>query len=64
MTPKERDVDAVIARADRRGAALYHYYEEGPLRAEGDSITEVIGQIGIARNRCQQAGGCYDHSIS
>jgi cysteine synthase len=64
MTPEERDTDVVIALADPRGAGLYHYDEEGQLRAEGDSITEVIGQIGIARNRCQKAGGCYDHSIS
>ncbi len=47
---KERNPDIVIALADPMGAALYHYYRDGELRAEGDSITEGIGQIRITRN--------------
>jgi cysteine synthase A len=47
---KERNPAIVIALADPLGAALYHYYQDGELRAEGDSITEGIGQIRITRN--------------
>jgi cysteine synthase A len=47
---KERNPDVVIALADPMGAALYHYYRDGELRTEGDSITEGIGQIRITRN--------------
>ena len=36
--------------ADPMGAALYHYYAHGALKAEGDSITEGIGQGRITAN--------------
>jgi len=36
--------------ADPPGAALYSYYTEGELRAEGTSITEGIGQGRITAN--------------
>ena len=39
-----------IALADPLGAALYSYYTEGELKAEGSSITEGIGQGRITRN--------------
>ena len=39
-----------IGLADPMGAALYHYFAHGELRAEGDSITEGIGQTRITRN--------------
>jgi len=39
-----------IALADPRGAALYNYYTTGALKAEGDSITEGIGQGRITAN--------------
>lgn len=39
-----------IALADPEGAALYSYYTEGVLRAEGSSITEGIGQGRITAN--------------
>lgn len=32
------------------GAALYNYYKHGELKAEGDSITEGIGQVRITKN--------------
>jgi cysteine synthase A len=32
------------------GAALYHYYTQGELKAEGESITEGIGQGRITAN--------------
>ena len=34
----------------RNGAALYHYYAHGSLKAEGDSISEGIGQGRITAN--------------
>ena len=50
MFLKERNKDAVIALADPPGAALYHYYKFGELKAEGSSITEGIGQGRITAN--------------
>src|SRR5690606_9927320 len=39
-----------IALADPMGAALYSYYTTGELKAEGNSITEGIGQGRITAN--------------
>ncbi len=39
-----------IGLADPHGAALYSYYTSGELKAEGDSITEGIGQGRITAN--------------
>jgi cysteine synthase len=39
-----------IGLADPDGAALYHYYAHGSLKAEGSSITEGIGQGRITAN--------------
>jgi cysteine synthase len=39
-----------IALTDPCGAKLYRYFTEGELRAEGDSITEGIGQGRITGN--------------
>ncbi len=39
-----------IGLADPMGAALYHYYANGELKAEGTSITEGIGQGRITKN--------------
>ncbi|KAA5805065.1 cysteine synthase A [Alkalicaulis satelles] len=39
-----------IALADPGGAALYGYYAHGELKAEGNSITEGIGQSRITAN--------------
>jgi len=39
-----------IALADPPGSALYAYYTQGALKAEGSSITEGIGQGRITRN--------------
>jgi cysteine synthase A len=47
---KARRDDIVIALADPPGAALYSYYTEGELKAEGSSITEGIGQGRITAN--------------
>jgi cysteine synthase A len=47
---KERKPEVVIALADPFGASLYNYYKHGELKAEGDSITEGIGQSRITKN--------------
>ncbi|MCV2872861.1 cysteine synthase A [Defluviimonas sp. WL0050] len=39
-----------VALADPEGSALYGYYAEGELKAEGSSITEGIGQGRITAN--------------
>ncbi|MCZ6744472.1 MAG: cysteine synthase A [Alphaproteobacteria bacterium] len=50
MALKERNPEIVIAIADPMGAALYNYYKHGELKAEGDSITEGIGQGRVTAN--------------
>jgi cysteine synthase A len=47
---KERKSSVKIALADPLGAALYSFYTEGVLEAEGSSITEGIGQGRITAN--------------
>jgi cysteine synthase A len=47
---RERNPDIKVGLADPPGAALFHYYKHGELRAEGSSITEGIGQGRITRN--------------
>jgi cysteine synthase A len=44
MALKERNKDVMIKLADPMGSALYEFYENGELKAEGESITEGIGQ--------------------
>ena len=50
MALKERNGNVQIGIADPMGAALYHYYKHGELKAEGSSITEGIGQGRITAN--------------
>jgi len=50
MALKERNKNVKIALADPMGAALYNYYKNGVLKAEGSSITEGIGQGRITKN--------------
>ena len=47
---KEKNGGVKIGLADPLGAALYSYYTEGVLKAEGSSITEGIGQGRITAN--------------
>jgi|SRR5690625_51187 len=47
---KERNADVKIALSDPSGSALWHYYAHGSLKAEGNSITEGIGQGRITAN--------------
>ncbi len=50
MALKERNRDIKIGLADPMGAALYNFYAHGALKAEGESITEGIGQGRITAN--------------
>jgi cysteine synthase A len=50
MALKARKPSVRIVLADPPGSALYHYYAHGSLKAEGDSITEGIGQGRITAN--------------
>ncbi|MBW7849088.1 MAG: cysteine synthase A [Rhodospirillales bacterium] len=50
MALKERNPAIKIALADPLGSALYNYYASGELKAEGNSITEGIGQGRITKN--------------
>ena len=47
---KERNSGVKIALADPMGAALYSWFTKGEFRAEGDSITEGIGQNRVTAN--------------
>ena len=47
---RARKPDVAIGLADPLGAALYHYYKHGALKAEGGSISEGIGQGRITKN--------------
>ncbi|MBV2144507.1 cysteine synthase A [Falsochrobactrum sp. TDYN1] len=47
---KGKNTDIKIALADPYGAALHSFYTTGELKAEGDSITEGIGQGRITAN--------------
>lgn len=50
MALRERNRDIKIGLADPEGAALFSYYKDGVLSAEGSSITEGIGQGRITAN--------------
>ena len=50
MALKERNKDIKIALADPCGSAIFNYYAHGELKAEGNSITEGIGQGRITKN--------------
>jgi len=47
---RARNTGVKIGLADPMGAALYHYYAHGELKAEGSSISEGIGQGRITAN--------------
>ena len=50
MGLKELDASITIALTDPHGAALYHHYAHGELKAEGSSAAEGIGQSRITAN--------------
>ena len=47
---KEKNPEITIALSDPLGSALYNYYQNGELKAEGNSISEGIGQGRITSN--------------
>lgn len=47
---REKSKSVKIGLADPMGAALYNYYVNGELKAEGSSVTEGIGQGRITKN--------------
>lgn len=59
MFLKEQKPSVRIGLADPMGAALYHYYTHGELKADGESITEGIGQGRITKNL---EGAPVDHA--
>jgi cysteine synthase A len=50
MALKAKNKDVVIGIVDPAGAALYSWYKNGELKAEGTSITEGIGQGRVTAN--------------
>ena len=50
MALKERNKNVKVYLADPMGSAIYGYYANGELKAEGTSITEGIGQGRITKN--------------
>ena len=50
MALKARNPDIRIALSDPMGSALYHWVAHGALKAEGNSITEGIGQGRVTAN--------------
>jgi len=50
MALKERNQHVTIALSDPMGSALYGHYARGELKAEGNSITEGIGQGRVTGN--------------
>ena len=47
---KEQKSDVTIGLSDPLGSALYNFYQNGELKAEGNSISEGIGQGRITEN--------------
>lgn len=47
---REKKPDVQIGLADPHGAALYKWYTDGELKAEGSSISEGIGQGRVTEN--------------
>ncbi len=50
MGLQEFSPDVVVALTDPMGAALYNWFAHGELRAEGNSVSEGIGQSRITAN--------------
>ncbi|MBI3196776.1 MAG: cysteine synthase A [Rhodospirillales bacterium] len=50
MALKERNPNVKIALSDPMGSALYNWHSKGELKAEGNSVTEGIGQGRVTAN--------------
>lgn len=55
---KERNHDIKIGLADPMGSAIYNFFENGELKAEGSSISEGIGQGRITKNLADAPVDC------
>lgn len=55
---KERNRDIKIGLADPMGSAIYNFFENGELKAEGSSISEGIGQGRITKNLANAPVDC------
>jgi cysteine synthase A len=55
---KERNRDIKIGLADPMGSAIYNFFENGELKAEGSSISEGIGQGRITKNLADAPVDC------
>ena len=55
---KERNRDIKIGLADPMGSAIYNFFENGELKAEGSSISEGIGQGRITANLADAPVDC------
>jgi cysteine synthase A len=60
MALKERNPAVRTVLADPMGSALYNHYAHGELKAEGNSITEGIGQGRVTKNL---AGAPIDEAL-
>ena len=60
---KEQKSDVTIGLSDPLGSALYNFYQNGKLKAEGNSISEGIGQGRITENlNCAKIDKAYQVS--
>ena len=60
---KEQKSDVTIGLSDPLGSALYNFYQNGELKAEGNSISEGIGQGRITENlSCAKIDKAYQVS--
>lgn len=60
---KEKKSDVTIGLSDPLGSALYNFYQNGELKAEGNSISEGIGQGRITENlNCAKIDKAYQVS--
>ena len=60
---KEQKSDVTIGLSDPLGSALYNFYQNGELKAEGNSISEGIGQGRITENlNCAKIDKAYQVS--
>ena len=60
---KEQKSDVTIGISDPLGSALYNFYQNGELKAEGNSISEGIGQGRITENlNCAKIDKAYQVS--
>ena len=55
---KDQNPNVTIALSDPEGSALFNHYENGELKAEGNSVSEGIGQGRITANLAEAPIDC------